>query len=70
MDAERCKAHSSIKINLISTWQLGNSGCFSMSGETWWNITKGSLVIARGYRVGTLYLCSHNTDYCISVAST
>ena len=36
----------------------------------WWNITKGALVIAKGDRIGTLYLCPHNTDYSISVAST
>ena len=34
-----------------------------------WKITKGSLVIAKGDRVGTLYLCHHSTDYSISVAS-
>ena len=42
----------------------------STFGETWWKITKGSLVIEKGYRVGTLYLCPHKTDYSISVAST
>ena len=28
------------------------------------------MVIAKGNRIGTLYLCPHNTDYSISVAST
>ena len=60
----------SMKRNLISTRQLGDSGYLSMFGETWWKITKGSLVIAKGDRVGKLYLCPHNTDYYISVAST
>ena len=59
-----------MKRNLISTGQLGDSGCFSMFGETWWNITKGSMVIEIGYNIGTLYLCPHNIDYSISVAST
>ena len=59
-----------MKINLISTGQLGDSGCLYTFGETQWKITKGSLVIAKGDRVGTLYLCPHNTDYSISVAST
>ena len=59
-----------MKRNLISTGQLGYSSCLSTFGEMWWNITKGSLVIAKGDRVGTLYLCPHNTDYSISVAST
>ena len=32
-------------------------------------ITKGSLVITKGDRVGTLYLCPHNTNYSSFVAS-
>ena len=36
----------------------------------WWKITEGSLVIEKGDRVGTLYLCPHITYYYISVAST
>ena len=59
-----------MKINLISVRQLGDSGCLSTFGETWWNITKGSLVIEKGDMVGMLYLCPHNTDYSICVAST
>ena len=39
-----------MKINLISTGQLGDSGCFSMFGKMWWNITKGDLVITKGER--------------------
>ena len=58
-----------MKRNLISTGQLGDSSCLSTFGETWWKITKGSMVIAKGYRIGTLYLCPHNTNYSISVAS-
>ena len=59
-----------MKRNLILIGQLGDSGCLSTFGETWWKITKGSLAIAKGDRVGTLYLCPHNTDYSIFVAST
>ena len=59
-----------MKINLSSTRQLGDSGCLSTFGETWWKITKGSLVIAKGDRVGTLYLCPPYIDYSISIAST
>ena len=59
-----------MKRNLISTGQLGDGGCLSTFGETWWKVTKGSMVIAKGNRIGTLYLCPHNTDYSISVAST
>ena len=52
-----------MKRNLISKGQLGDSGCLPTFGETWWNITKESLVISKGDMVGTLYLCPHNTDY-------
>ena len=58
-----------MKRNFISIGKLGDSSCLSTSWETWWNITKESLVIAKGDRIGTLYLCPHNTDYSISVAS-
>ena len=55
---------------MISILKLGDSGCLSMFVKTWWKITRGALVIEKGYRVGTLYLFPHNTDYSISVAST
>ena len=29
-----------MKRNMISTRQLGDSGCFSMFGKTWWKVTK------------------------------
>ena len=59
----------SMKINLISTWKFGDSGCLSTFGKMRWKITKGAWVIAKGDRVDTLYLCPHNTDYSISVTS-
>ena len=37
----------SMKINLISIGQLGDSGCMFTFGETSWKITKGSLVIEK-----------------------
>ena len=58
-----------MKRNLISTWQLVDSGYLSTFEKMWWNITKGALVIEKGDRIGMLYLCPHNTDYSISVAS-
>ena len=57
-----------MKINLISIGELGDGGCLSTFGETWWKVTKGSMVIAKGDRIGTLYLFPH-TYYSISVAS-
>ena len=56
-----------MKRNLISIGKLGDSGCLSTFGEMWWKITKVSMVIEKGYRIGTLYLCPHNTDYSIFV---
>ena len=38
--------------------------------KSWWNITKEALVISKGDRIGMLYLCPHNIDYSIFVAST
>ena len=40
-----------------------------MFGKMWWKISKGALVIEKGDRIGTLYLCPHNTNYYIYVAS-
>ena len=45
-------------------------GCLSMFGKTWWKITKGALVITKGDMIDMLYLCCHNTDYFLSIAST
>ena len=56
-----------MKRNLISKGHLGDGDCLSTFGETWWKVTKGSMVIAKGDRIGTLYLCPHNTDYSISI---
>jgi hypothetical protein len=42
---------------LISTGQLGSEGCISIFTDKTWKIIKGSLVIAKGEKVGTLYLC-------------
>ena len=69
MVAKRCKAYSFYERNVISTRHLGDSSCLSTFGKTWWKITKGALVIEKGGRIGTLYLCPHNIDYSISVAS-
>ena len=58
-----------MKINLILIEKLGDVSCLSTFGKTWWNITKGELVIAKGDRIGTLYFCPHNINYSISVSS-
>ena len=47
MDAKDVRHIPVMKRNMISTGKLGDSGCLSMFGETWWKITKGSLVIEK-----------------------
>ncbi|KAK3043026.1 hypothetical protein RJ639_002594 [Escallonia herrerae] len=48
--------------NLISVSGLDREGYFVAFGEKQWKVTKGSMVVARGERVGTLYtlLGTHN----------
>jgi hypothetical protein len=59
-----------LRKNLISTRQLESEGCISIFTNKVWKVTKGSLVIAKGEKVGTLYLCTGNTDSSISLDST
>jgi hypothetical protein len=56
--------------NLISTRQLESEGCISTFTDKAWKVTKGSLVIEKGEKVGTLYLCTSNVDSSMSLAST
>ncbi|KAK3039795.1 hypothetical protein RJ639_027108 [Escallonia herrerae] len=44
--------------NLISVSGLDREGNFVAFGEKQWKVTKGSMVVARGERVGTLYTLS------------
>ena len=59
-----------LRKNLISTRQLASEGCISIFKNKTWKVIKGSLVIAKGEKVGTLYLCTGNTGSSISLAST
>jgi hypothetical protein len=59
-----------LRKNLISTGQLENEGCISIFTDKTWKVIKGSSVIAKGEKVGTLYLCTGNTDFSIYLAST
>jgi hypothetical protein len=59
-----------LRKNLISIGQLESEGCISIFIDKVWKVTKGSLVIEKGEKVGTLYLCTGNTDSSISLAST
>jgi hypothetical protein len=58
-----------LRKNLISTGQLVSEGCISTFTDKAWKVTKGSLVIEKGVKVGTLYLCIGITDCSISLAS-
>jgi hypothetical protein len=59
-----------LRKNLISTGKLESEGCISIFTDKMWKVIKGSLVIAKGEKVGTLYLCTGNTDSSIYLAST
>ena len=43
--------------NLISAGKLGDEGCVVTFNDKNWKVSKGSLVVAKGVKVGTLYLC-------------
>ena len=50
-----------LRRNLISTRHLGSEGCIVPLSKKVWKVTKGALVVAKGDKVGTLYLCTGNT---------
>ncbi|KAK2973815.1 hypothetical protein RJ640_002613 [Escallonia rubra] len=56
--------------NLISVSGLDREGYFVAFGEKQWKVTKGSMVVARGERVGTLYTLLGTYNHSISLAST
>jgi hypothetical protein len=58
-----------LRKNLISTGQLESEFCISLFIDNMWKFAKGSLVIEKGEKVGTLYLCTGNIDSSISLAS-
>ena len=47
-----------LKKNPVSIGQLGGEGCVTTFIDKTWKVTKGALVIAKGEKVGTLYLCN------------
>jgi hypothetical protein len=59
-----------LRKNLISTGQLASEGFISIFTDNMRKVIKGSLVIEKGEKVGTLYLYTCNTNYSISLAST
>jgi hypothetical protein len=59
-----------LRKNLISIGKLASEDCISIFIDKTWKVIKGSLVIEKGEKVGTLYLCTGNTNSSISLAST
>jgi hypothetical protein len=51
-----------LRKNLISMGKLESEGCIYTFTDKAWKVTKGSLVITKGEKVGTLYLCTGNVD--------
>ena len=44
--------------NLISVGKLGDEGCVVTFNDKNWKVSKGFLVVAKGVKVGTLYICT------------
>jgi hypothetical protein len=59
-----------LRKNIISIGKFTIQDCISIFTYNVWKVTKGSLMIEKGKKVGTLYLCICNTEYYISLAST
>ena len=45
------------KYGFISVGQLDDEGCVVTFNDKNWKLQKGSLVVEKGMKVGTLYLC-------------
>jgi hypothetical protein len=58
-----------LRRNLISMGQLESEGYISAFTDKAWKVTKGSLVMEKGEKIGTLYLCTSNVNSSISLAS-
>ena len=54
---------------MISTGQLGGEGCVTIFIDNAWKVTKGALVIAKGEKVGILYLCNGISNFVNALTS-
>ena len=52
---------SRLSRNLISVGQLNDEGCVVTFNDKNWKVSKGSLIVAKCVKVGTLYLCTGHT---------
>ena len=59
-----------LRKNLISTRKLEIQGCISIFTYKAWKVTERSLVIEKEEKVGTLYLCTGDTDSSTYLAAT
>jgi hypothetical protein len=48
---------------------LDNEGYIVTFTINLWKVTKGSLIIEKGEKVGTLYLCTSNVEFSIALVS-
>eukprot|EP00253_Pinus_taeda_P023019 PITA_23019 len=60
---------SYLKKNLILTVQLGGESCVTTFTDKSSKVTKGALVIAKGEKFGTLYLCNGISNYVNALTS-
>jgi hypothetical protein len=58
-----------LRRNLISIGKLVSEGCAISFMRNSWKVIKGSLVIEKGQKVGTLHSCTTNVDNSISLFS-
>jgi len=56
--------------NLSSTGQLGVEVCVTNFTDKTYKVTKGALVIAKGEKVGKLYVCNSISNFVNSLTST
>lgn len=47
-----------LRRNLTSARQVGDEGCIAKMNGKNWKVSKGFIVVAKGVKVGTLYLCT------------
>ena len=61
---------SNLRRNLISGGQVDDEDCTTTLTRKLWKVTKGSLVLGKGEKIGTLYLCTSDVCFNIALAST
>ena len=63
MEIAEYQIHSTTqKRNLISVSQIDDDGYTTVFGSNSWEITEGNRVMARGSKVGTLYMTAESKD--------